>query len=213
MRVRPRTSAKNAWLLSPPSMVLLFSKPEIPRKLIKPNVPSGTAPGVNNAKLDQRRPLIGNSLIEVWLILVEKSCCVVLITGASALTSTEPVTGPTASATSRFVSRPTSTTTFSEVIGLKPPEFTVTAYFPGCRFATLKRPVSSVEAVSSLFVPVLRTVIVAPGTTSLLGLVTTPPIAPVVVDCANATALRAKTNTLTNRTLTILDMGNSLEMS
>jgi hypothetical protein len=68
-------------------MVLLFSKPEMPRKLIKPNVPSGTAPGVNKAKLDQRRPLIGSSLIEVWLMLVEKSCCEVLMTGASALTS------------------------------------------------------------------------------------------------------------------------------
>ena len=60
-------------------------------------------------------------------MLVEKSCCVVLITGASALTSTVPVTGPTLSATSRLVSRPTSTTTFSIVLGLKPVEFTVTA--------------------------------------------------------------------------------------
>src|SRR5690242_21812164 len=66
MRVRPRSSAKNAWLLSPPSIVLLFSRPEMPRKLIKPNVPSGTAPGVSSAKLDQRRPLMGSSLIEVW---------------------------------------------------------------------------------------------------------------------------------------------------
>jgi hypothetical protein len=96
--VRPRSSEKNAWLLSPPSTVLLFSSPEIPRKLIRPKLPSGTAPGVRMAKLDQRRPFTGSSLMEVWLMLVEKSCCVVLITGASALTSTVPVTGPTLSA-------------------------------------------------------------------------------------------------------------------
>src|SRR4030095_10863039 len=135
-------------------------------KLIKPNVPSGTAPGVNNAKLDQRRPLIGSSLIEVWLMLVEKSCWLVLITGASALTSTVPVTGPTWSATSSFVSRPTSTTTFSWVSGLNPEELTVTAYLPGWRLATLKRPVSSVVAESSLLVSTFLTVTAAPGTTS-----------------------------------------------
>ena len=124
--MRPRSSEKNAWLLSPPSTVLLFSKPEMPRKLIRPKLPSGTAPGVRMAKLDQRRPFTGSSLMEVWLMLVEKSCCVVLITGASALTSTVPVTGPTLSAISRVVSRPISTTTFSDVLGLKPDEFTVT---------------------------------------------------------------------------------------
>jgi hypothetical protein len=41
MRVRPRSSAKNAWLLSPPSMVLLFSRPEMPRNEMRPKVPSG----------------------------------------------------------------------------------------------------------------------------------------------------------------------------
>src|SRR5215213_3040314 len=213
MRVRPRSSAKNAWLLSPPSIVLLFSKPEMPRKLIRPNVPSGTAPGVNNAKFDQRRPLIGSSLMEVWFMLVEKSCCVVLITGASALTSTVPVTGPTDSETSSGVSRPTSTITFSCVSGLKPEELILTAYVPGGRFATLKRPVSSVVAVSSLLVPVFLTATVAPGTTSLLGLDTTPPIEPVVVDCANPTALTANTIRLIKKSFTIFDiLGNSLAM-
>src|SRR6185369_795566 len=124
LRVRPRSSEKNPWLLSPPSTVLLLRSPEMPRKLIRPKLPSGVALGVRIAKLDQRRPFTGSSLIEVWLRLVEKSCCVVLITGASALTSTVPVTGPTESATSRFVSRPISTTTFSVVIGLKPDELT-----------------------------------------------------------------------------------------
>src|SRR5690242_14595089 len=205
MRVRPRSSAKNAWLLSPPSIVLLFSRPEMPRKLIKPNVPSGTAPGVSSAKLDQRRPLMGSSLIEVWLTLLEKSCCVVLMTGASALTSTVPVTGPTESETSSGVSRPTSTITFSCVSGLNPDSLTVTEYVPGRRFATLKRPVSSVVAVSSLLVPVFLTVTDAPATTSLLGLDTTPPIEPVVVDCANATALRANTNRLVKKYFTVFE--------
>src|SRR5574338_1481918 len=210
MRVRPRSSAKNAWLLSPPSIVLLFSNPEMPRKLIKPNVPSGTAPGVNRAKLDQRRPLIGSSLIEVWLMLLEKSCWVVLITGASALTSTVPVIGPTESETSSGVSRPISTITFSCVSGLKPEALTVTAYVPGCRFATLNRPVSSVVAVSCLLVPVFLTVTDAPGTTSLFGLLTTPPIDPVVVDCAEATALRPSNNRLIKKSFTVFDiLGNS----
>src|SRR6185503_11388217 len=54
-------------------------------------------------------------------------------------------------------------------------------------------------------------VTVAPETTSFAGLVTTPPIDPVVVDCAKATALRANTNRLTEKSFTILDiLGNSL---
>src|SRR6185295_1875061 len=212
MRVRPRSSAKKAWLLSPPSMVLLFSRPEMPRKLIKPNVPSGTAPGVNNAKLDQRRPLIGSSLIDVWLMLVEKSCCVVLRTGASALTSTVPVTGPTESEISSGVSRPISTITFSCVSTLKPEELTVTEYRPGCKLATLKRPVSSVVAVSSLFVSTFLTVTEAPATTSLFGFVTTPPIAPVVVDCAKAIAQRAITSRPAKQNFIIFCiLGNSLQ--
>src|SRR5260370_15249005 len=62
----------------------------------------------------------------------------------------------------------------------------VTVYSPGCRFDTLKWPSPPVVAVSSLLVPVFFTVTEAPGMTSLLGLVTTPPMAPVTVDCAIA---------------------------
>src|ERR1041384_2889033 len=55
------------------------------------------------------------------------------------------------------------------------------------------------------------TVTDAPGTTSLLGLDTTPPIEPVVVDCANATALSANTSKLTKQSFTIFDIqANSL---
>jgi hypothetical protein len=56
------------------------------------------------------------------------------------------------------------------------------------------------------------TVTAAPGTTSLLGLLTTPPIAPVVVDWASATALKANTNRLTNKNFAVFDIqGNSLD--
>ena len=55
------------------------------------------------------------------------------------------------------------------------------------------------------------TVTEAAGTTSLFGLVTTPPIAPVVVDCANATAQRASTSRPAKENFTIFDiLGNSL---
>jgi hypothetical protein len=54
-------------------------------------------------------------------------------------------------------------------------------------------------------------VTVAPGTTSLFGLDTTPPIEPVVVDCANATAQKTSTNKLTNKSFTVFNiLGNSL---
>jgi hypothetical protein len=73
------------------------------------------------AKLDQRRPLTGSSLIEVWLRLLEKSCWEVLITGASEVTSTvPPETGPIDSGASTEVTTPTSTTTASWVNGLNP---------------------------------------------------------------------------------------------
>src|SRR5262249_36685896 len=64
----------------------------------------------------------------------------------------------------------------------------------------------------SLFVPIFFTVTAAPATTSLFGLVTTPPIEPVVVDCANAIALKANTIRPMNKNLTLFAIqGNSLE--
>ena len=70
---------------------------------------------------------------------------------------------------------------------------------------------SSVVAVSSLIRANVFHRDGSAGTTSLAGLVTTPPIEPVVVDCANATALRASTNKLTKQQLYIFDIqGNSL---
>src|SRR6185369_8759242 len=126
MRVRPRSSEKKAWLLSPPSIVLLLSKPEIPRKLINPNVPSGTALGERTAKLDQRRPLIGNSLIDVWLKLLLLPLSLVLTTGASDVTCTSAVAVPSASGMSTFVDRPISTIMLSALAGPKPLAFTST---------------------------------------------------------------------------------------
>ena len=53
-----------------------------------PNVPSGTALGERIAKFDQRLPLMGNSLIEVWLKWLAFALSFVLTIGASAVTST-----------------------------------------------------------------------------------------------------------------------------
>src|SRR6266571_1992777 len=66
---------------------------------------------------------------------------------------------------------------------------------PGSRLLTLKPPLSSVVAEASLLVPLFFAETVAPATTSLLGLVTVPLIAPVVVDCPSAlTAQNAATS-------------------
>ena len=89
--MRPRSSAKNACVLSPPSTVLLFRNPEIPRKLIRPNVPSGAAPGVLSTKFDQRRALTGRFSIDVWLMLVERSADSRLMTGVSRDDATDSV--------------------------------------------------------------------------------------------------------------------------
>src|SRR6266478_6648620 len=88
MRVRPRSSLKKAWLLSAPSTVLLLSKPEMPRKLTRPKPPSGTAPGVERANVDQRRPLMGKFSMVVWFMLVVKSARSVVIIGSSAVATT-----------------------------------------------------------------------------------------------------------------------------
>src|SRR5580765_5896517 len=94
-RVRPRSSEKNAWLLSAPSTVLLFSKVLVPRKLSNPKpLALATTPGVRTAKLDQRPPLIGRFEIAVWFNVGAKSADVVLIWGASAVTSTVSVLLP-----------------------------------------------------------------------------------------------------------------------
>src|ERR1041384_1586161 len=69
-------------------------------------------------------------------------------------------------------------------------------YSPGCKLEILNRPESSVVAMSSLLVPAFLTDTVAPGTTSLFGFITVPPIAPVVVLCAMA--LRANAKTISN---------------
>ena len=75
----------------------------------------------------------------------------------------------------------------------------------------LEASASSVVAASSLLVSTLRTVMAAPGTTSLFGLLTTPPIAPVVVDCAAAIELRPSSNKHKKESLIVFDiLGNSL---
>src|SRR5262245_49412991 len=83
----------------------------MPRKLMRPNVPSGAAPGVESTKFDQRRALTGRLLMDVWLMFVERSADSRLMTGVSATTLTDSLAPATPRVTSRFVTRPTSTTT------------------------------------------------------------------------------------------------------
>src|SRR5215831_15661492 len=186
MRVRPRSSEKNAWLLSPPSTVLLFSSPETPRKLIKPKVWSGTEPGVRRAKSDHRRPLIGSSLIDIWLIFVVNSLDSVLTAPALATMSTAADAPPTRNNASISLKRPTSTTNCSSLNSVKPLAVMVIAYEPGCRLVKRKRPALSVVTVSDLLVPMLRSVTDAPATAALFGSVAAPPTAPVTADWASA---------------------------
>src|SRR5215510_13849873 len=186
MRVRPRSSEKNAWLLSPPSIVLLFSSPEIPRKLIKPKVPSGVEPGVKRAKSDQRRPLMGNPLIAVWSMLEVNSLDSRLTAAALATMSTAAVAPPTRKTASMVLKRPTSTANCSILNSENPVAVMVIAYAPGCRFVKRKRPSLSVVAVSVLLVSMLRSVTDAFATAALFGSVAVPATAPVTADWANA---------------------------
>src|ERR1041385_1510117 len=168
-RVRRRSSEKKAWLLSAPSTVLLFSRVLMPRKLKRPNpLESLTTPGVSAAKLDQRPPLIGKLEIAVWFKVGAKSADVVLICGASALTSTVSVLLPIAMWGESSVTLPTCTMTCSDLYGAKPCWVTVTVYVPGCSLLTRKNPEPSVVIVVSAFVPLLRTTIFALATTAPL---------------------------------------------
>src|SRR5713101_5646445 len=193
MRVRPFSSEKKAWLLSPPSTVLLFNNPEIPRKLSRPKLPSGTTPGVSRAKVDQRRPLMGNSLMDFSSTLEAKSAWLVLTRGASAVTLTLEEVEPTTSFNSTSVTRPTSTTIFSSRRVAKPDASAVTKYTPGWRLVTRNSPRSSKVAVDSWLVPLLMTLTVAVETVSPCASRTLPPIAPFVVDCAKAPKASSKT--------------------
>src|SRR5216684_4789385 len=193
MRVRPFSSEKKAWLLSPPSTVLLFNNPEIPRKLSRPKLPSGTTPGVNSAKVDQRRPLMGNSLMDFSSTLEAKSAWLVLTRGTSAETFTVAEVEPTLSFNSTSVTRPTSTTIFSTLRVVKPTASAVTKYTPGWRLATRNSPRSSKAASVSWLVPLLMTLTVAVDTLSPCASRTLPPIAPFVVDCARAPKASSKT--------------------
>src|SRR5215831_5726617 len=186
MRVRPRSSEKNAWLLSPPSTVLLFSSPETPRKLIKPKVWSGTEPGVRRAKSDHRRPLIGSSLIDIWLIFVVNSLDSVLTAPALATMSTAADAAPTRNTASTSLKRPTSTANCSSLNSENPVAEIVIAYVPGCRLVKRKRPALSVVTVSVLLVPILRNVTDAFATAALFGSVAAPPTAPVTADWPSA---------------------------
>src|SRR5947209_20076551 len=131
MRVRPRSSEKKAWLLSAPSTVLLFRSTLMPRKLMRPKpLLLLTAAGVSSEKLDQRPPLIGRFSIAIWLTVGAKSGEVVLICGASPLTSTVSVV-PTVRRGETSVTLPTCTVTCGDLKEANPFSLTVTVYVPG----------------------------------------------------------------------------------
>src|SRR5579859_1818004 len=118
MRVRPRSSEKNDWLLSAPSMVLLLSRVLMPRKLSRPKaLESLTTPGVSSEKLDQRPPLLGRLEIATWFSVGANSGEVVLICGASAVTSTVSDVPDTPSLGERSVTLPTDTMTCGALKG------------------------------------------------------------------------------------------------
>src|SRR6266849_10071279 len=120
MRVRPRSSLKNAWLLSAPSMVLLFSSELIPRKLNRPKpLELLTAVGVSSAKSDQRPPLMGKLLMAVWSRVGANSGEFVLTCGNSALTTTVAPAEATFRRAEMSVTLPTCTITFSALNGAK----------------------------------------------------------------------------------------------
>src|SRR5688572_25951004 len=184
--VRPASSAKNAWLLSPPSTVLLLSSPEMPRKLINPKLPSGTEPGVRMTKFDQRRPLMGSSLMAVWLMLEVNSLDSRLTAPVAATMSTATDAAPTRNTASMALKRPTSTANCSILNSENPPAVMVIAYAPGCRLLKRKRPSLSVVMVSVLLVSMLRSVTVALATAALFWSVAVPTTAPVTADWARA---------------------------
>src|SRR3981189_3492541 len=118
MRVRPRSSEKKAWLLSPPSTVLLFRRVLMPRKLIRPKpLASLTAPGVSKAKLDQRPPLMGRLLMAFWSVVGGNSAAEVLACGTSALTTIVAPAEATLRRAEISVTLPTWTITFSALKG------------------------------------------------------------------------------------------------
>src|SRR5689334_20303058 len=138
-RVRPRSSEKNAWLLSAPSTVLLFSNVLMPRKLRRPKpLELATTPGVSTAKLDQRPPLIGRLEIAVWFSVGANSAEVVLIAGASAVTSTVSVLLPIAKCGDISVTLPTCTMTCSDLYGANPCSLMETVYAPDGKLVTRK---------------------------------------------------------------------------
>src|SRR6266481_3810968 len=132
MRVRPRSSEKKAWLLSPPSTVLLFRRVLMPPKLMSPKpLASLTAPGVSKAKLDQRPPLMGRLLMAFWSIVGANSAELVLTCGTSALTTIVAPAEATFTRADMSVMLPTLTITFSALKGAKPCASTETEYVAG----------------------------------------------------------------------------------
>jgi hypothetical protein len=132
--------------------------------LIRPNVPSGAAPGVLNV-VDQRQlpGQVRNGLVDASTDLRTARLHRRLLG-----TLTVSIWPPTLMVTSMFVTRPTSTMTPPWLNGVNPLRFTSTEYDPGFKRTTVKCPFASVTVVAVAFVALFFVVTVAPGTTDLV---------------------------------------------
>ena len=111
----------------------------MPRMLTSPKpLVSETTPGVDRAKADQRRLLIGIFCRAAVLSVSVKSGDSRFMTGACSVTTTSVEDEATARRGSRVVTWPTTTTTFSARYLAKLGEVMVTVYLPGSRRGALK---------------------------------------------------------------------------
>src|SRR5581483_11928156 len=180
-RVLPRSSEKNAWLSSAPSISTLFISGLTPRIETSPYpLESDTTPGVVSARLDQRRLFIGAFTICALFSVSENCGDSKFISGVTAVTSTVWVSPPSDRCGRSSVDWLTWTITWSCTKSLNPVDLIVTLYSPGCNSGALKYPLSSAVSVVSALVASLCTTTLACGTTAPVASSTVPVIAPCV---------------------------------
>ena len=203
-RVRPRSSPKNAWLSSTPSICTLFSTAGIARKLIRPNPDASlVTPGVVNASELHRRLLIGIFSISRLLSCPPNAGESNWITGCSAVTSTATVVSPVVRCGRSSVTWFTATITPVCFTLLKPVAVIVTVYVPGCSKGALNSPLDPAFTVRSAPVPSLCTSTLAFGSTASVASNTVPEIEPDVIDCARTPAVITAAAEATNATLLV----------
>src|SRR5690348_15352290 len=162
-----------------PSIMLLLYRPDMPRKLSRPKPPSLVVPGVESAKLSQRRPLIGRFIISLRLTTELTSVLVVSTGVVSPLTVTVSEVAETCIVAFTTAAWPTDTVIPERTRVANPALAIFTSYTPGCSATTSYRPASFDSRVRATLVPELRTSIEAPGMIAPVGSVTRPEMLPV----------------------------------